>query len=215
MDRRLLLAVGAGIALGATSGAAVTAGLARWPAMCGVDGMLIWTALAAIGSVSAAAGAVYAARKAIEAAHIPVQASETARHAQAKVIAAAIDGELMMAAARARDIEAFVPDYIKRQRYELLEVIPTMRLREAAMLDRFLANFDVFGVDDGAKVALAASSILNLNGLIDQIAEWKYDTTNPALFNRWEATRLNVLVIYARTAHDFARQAQAIVTKLV
>lgn len=213
MGRRLIGSGALGFAIGFTTGCVVVASVAKWPAACKVDGMLIWTALASIGSICAAGGAVYAAHKAIDAARIPVQANDVSRHAQARVIAAAIESELMVAAAVAHDLAVMIPAAISGQRYSLLEHIPSMKVQQTAMLDRFLGNFDVFGVEDGAKIANAASAILNLNSLIDQVAEWKYDTVNAALFSQWETRRLNGLAGLAVIVGDSAREARAIVTK--
>lgn len=154
----------------------------------GLGDLATW--FGAIGSIAAAVAAVYAARKAMKIARLPIDADNVARIDRARVIASAIREEMVVAATNASVIAQEIQDYIGRQRYELLQRIPAIKLRRTAMISRFLGDLDVFGRDHGTAIASAAADVLNLNAQLDAVGDWKFDTVNVAAFSEVEKAKL-------------------------
>lgn len=178
------------------------------PTICGWEIGDIATWFGAIGSIAAAVAAVKAARTALAVARLPIDADNLARLDRARVIAAAISDEMYVASTNASVLAQEIEDHIGRQRYELLQRIPAIKIRRTAMISRFLGDLDVFGRDHGAVIAGAAADVLNLNAQLEVVGDWKFDTTNVASFSDVEKAQLSKVAEMADVAAKSAGVAR-------
>ncbi len=130
----------------------------------------IWTAAGAIGSLAAAVGAVYAARTAVSVAQLPIVQQDTFRRAKANVIAVAILNEFEGAIHTMNTTRNILNTPPCRQEKDTLEgITKVFRIDQTAMIERFLGEFDAFGLKDGAIICEASGALLNFNRQMDGV----------------------------------------------
>jgi hypothetical protein len=158
--------IGRAFCAGLAIGGAVVAFSVKWPAVCRVDGVLFWTAAAAIGGMAAAGGSVYAARVALRIAQDQMGYQRAKGVARAANIAVLVRGEIAGALASVKLVDTVLSNIsdkmLAKDLYRLAGMLPVSNMD---MATRYAVELDE--LENGHLVAKAVHHVSQLAEVVE------------------------------------------------